>query len=331
MKIGFAGTPAFAEVALQNLLQAGYTVGLVLTQPDRRAGRGMHLQSSAVKQTAQAHNIPVIQPLGLRLDGKYASDAQAAKEILTSLQLDILVVAAYGLLLPAWVLQLPRLGCLNIHASLLPRWRGAAPIHRAIQAGDKDTGISIMQMDEGLDTGDVLLMQSIAISAQDTTPTLHDRLAELGGRLIVQALQQAEKEQLQPQKQQGVVTYAQKISKEESVLDWQCSAIELDRHIRALQPAPGAHTWVTDSRSNKTEKINIRAACVSSLPRPMDTQAGAILAHDATGLHIACGKHESDGVLCLQNIQRSGGKAQTVAQWLHGFALDMNAILGKTQ
>lgn len=328
MKIGFAGTPAFAETALQHILQAGYSVELVLTQPDRRAGRGMRLQASAVKHTALAHNIPVIQPAGLRLNGKHAADAQNAKETLETLQLDVLVVAAYGLLLPAWVLQLPKLGCLNIHASLLPRWRGAAPIHRAIQAGDSQTGICIMQMDEGLDTGDILLMQSLPIAAQDTTPTLHDRLAILGGELIVQALQQAHNGQLTPHKQQGDATYANKISKEESILNWQHSAVELERHIRALQPAPSTYTWVSDSRNAQPEKIKVHAACVSSQSRPADTTAGTVLAHDADGLHIACGTNTQGGVLCLQTVQRSGGKAQPVAQWLRGFQLDIGSVLG---
>lgn len=329
MKIAFAGTPTFADTALQRLLQADYRIELVLTQPDRRAGRGMRLQPSAVKQTAQAHHIPIIQPAGLRLDGKYACDAQAAKDTLEALQPDVLIVAAYGLLLPTWVLQLPKLGCFNIHASLLPRWRGAAPIHRAIQAGDTHTGISIMQMDEGLDTGDVLLMQSVDIGAHDTTPTVHDRLAELGGELIVQTLQLAHNGQLNPQAQQGEATYAHKISKEESQLDWQQSAAVLDRHIRALQPAPSTHTWVTDNRTQQTEQIKIRAACISEQPRPENAPAGAILAHDTTGLHIACGNHAQDGALCLQTIQRSGGKAQSVAQWLRGFQLDKTKPLGQ--
>lgn len=327
MKIAFAGTPAFADIALQHILQAGYAVELVLTQPDRRAGRGMRLQASAVKHTAQAHHIPVIQPAGLRLDGKHSHDAQAAKDALEAMQPDVLIVAAYGLLLPAWVLQLPKLGCFNIHASLLPRWRGAAPIHRAIQAGDTETGISIMQMDEGLDTGDVLLMQSIAIAANDTTTSLHDRLATLGGELIVRTLQQAQNGQLHAQKQQGDISYAHKISKAESALNWQRSATELERHIRALHPAPSTYTLVPDKRNQTTEKIKVHAASISKHPRPDQAAAGTVLAHDADGLHIACGSHAPDGVLCLHTVQRSGGKAQPVAQWLRGFALDIGSVL----
>ncbi|HMN94089.1 MAG TPA: methionyl-tRNA formyltransferase, partial [Hydrogenophaga sp.] len=191
MKLVFAGTPEFARVALERLLAAGFRVPLVLTQPDRPAGRGMKLQASPVKQLALTHGIPVAQPRSLRLDGKYPEDAAVAREALLASQADGMVVAAYGLILPAWVLQWPRLGCLNIHASVLPRWRGAAPIHRAIEAGDADTGVTIMQMDEGLDTGDMLLVEKLPIGAEDTTASLHDRLATLGGRLIVEALELA--------------------------------------------------------------------------------------------------------------------------------------------
>jgi len=191
MKVVFAGTPEFAAVALEALLRAGFEVPLVLTQPDRPAGRGMKLQASAVKQLAQRHGIAVAQPRGLRLDGKFADDAAQAQTALEATGADAMVVAAYGLILPRWVLAWPRLGCLNIHASLLPRWRGAAPIHRAIEAGDAATGVTIMQMDEGLDTGDMLLAERETIRPDDTTGTLHDRLAALGGRLVVEALELA--------------------------------------------------------------------------------------------------------------------------------------------
>ena len=191
IRVAFAGTPEFAATALQALLDAGFDVPLVLTQPDRPAGRGMKLHASPVKQLAQAHGIAVAQPRSLRLNGKYPDDALAAQAALLAARPDAMGVAASGLILPAWVLVLPRLGCLNIHASLLPRWRGAAPIHRAIEAGDAETGVTIMQMDAGLDTGDMLLLEKTAISPAETTATLHDRLAEMGGRLIVQALEQA--------------------------------------------------------------------------------------------------------------------------------------------
>jgi len=198
MKIIFAGTPEFARVALQRLLSAGFTVPLVLTQPDRPAGRGMKLQASPVKQCALEHGIAVAQPRSLRLDGKFPEDAAAARAALLAAQADAMVVAAYGLILPQWVLDLPGKGCLNIHASLLPRWRGAAPIHRAIQAGDAETGVTIMQMDAGLDTGAMLLTEKLSIRPRDTTASLHGRLADLGGRLIVEALELAACGGLQP-------------------------------------------------------------------------------------------------------------------------------------
>ena len=191
LRVAFAGTPEFAAVALQALLAAGFEVPLVLSQPDRPAGRGMKLQASPVKQLAVARGIAVAQPRSLRLDGKFPEEAQSGRQALLDARPDVLIVAAYGLILPKWVLDLPRLGCLNIHGSILPRWRGAAPIHRAIEAGDAETGITIMQMDEGLDTGDMLLLERLPIAAADTTATLHDKLAALGGRLIVEALELA--------------------------------------------------------------------------------------------------------------------------------------------
>src|SRR2546423_13967448 len=189
MRVAFAGTPEFAQAALVRLHAARFTIPVVLTQPDRPAGRGMKLQASPVKAFASAHGIPVVQPRSLRLDGKFPDDARAAREALQEARPDVLVVAAYGLILPTGVLELPPRGAINITASLLPRWRGAAPIHRAIEAGDARTGITIMQMDAGLDTGDMLLAESLDIRPHDTTGTLHDRLAPLGGRLVVEALE----------------------------------------------------------------------------------------------------------------------------------------------
>jgi len=191
LRVAFAGTPEFAKVALAHLHAAGFELPLVLSQPDRPAGRGMKLQASPVKQLALELGIPVTHPHSLRLEGKYTGEAAAAQAALQAAAPDVLVVAAYGLILPQWVLDLPRLGCLNIHASLLPRWRGAAPIHRAIEAGDTQTGITLMQMDAGLDTGDMLLHESLVIAPTDTTATLHDRLATLGGRLVGEALELA--------------------------------------------------------------------------------------------------------------------------------------------
>jgi len=220
MRVIFAGTPDFARVAVAQLHSAGFDIRLVLTQPDRPAGRGMKLQASAVKQWAENQGIAVAQPRSLRLDGKYPEDAAAARAAIEAAQADVMVVAAYGLILPQWVLDLPRLGCLNIHASLPPRWRGAAPIHRAIQAGDVETGITLMQMDAGLDTGDMLGVEKLAIQDTDTTGTLHDRLAALGGRMIVQALALAAAGRLEPvsQPDQGV-SYAHKIEKTKAAID----------------------------------------------------------------------------------------------------------------
>ena len=243
MKLIFAGTPEFAAQALSAIVAAGHEVALVLTQPDRPAGRGMKLQASPVKQCALEHGIAVAQPLSLRLDGKYPEDAAAAKAAIDAAQADVMVVAAYGLILPQWVLDTPRLGCLNIHASLLPRWRGAAPIHRAIEAGDAETGITIMQMDIGLDTGDMLLVEKTPIEPTDTTASLHDRLATLGGRMIVEALELAACGGLRavPQPAEGV-TYAHKIEKAESSIDWSLPADVIDRRVRAFDPFPGAST-----------------------------------------------------------------------------------------
>ena len=191
MRLIFAGTPEFARVALEQLHAAGHEIALVLTQPDRPAGRGLKLQASSVKQFALQHALPIAQPRSLRLDGKYPEDALAARAALQAVHADAMVVAAYGLILPQWVLDIPARGCFNIHASLLPRWRGAAPIHRAIEAGDRETGVTIMQMDAGLDTGAMLLAHTTPVMASDTTGSLQDRLALLGGRLMLLALEQA--------------------------------------------------------------------------------------------------------------------------------------------
>ena len=315
MKIIFAGTPEFARVALERLLQAGFEVPLVLTQPDRPAGRGMKLQASPVKQCALEHGIRVVQPLSLRLDGKYPEDAAAAREALLQANADAMVVAAYGLILPQWVLDFPPRGCLNIHASLLPRWRGAAPIHRAIEAGDTHTGVTIMQMDIGLDTGDMCLMERLPIAPTDTTASLHDKLAELGGRMIVEALELSACGGLTrtPQPGEGV-TYAHKIEKSESWMDWSCSAAELDRRLRAFNPFPGGATQLGD------EVIKLWTA----LPQDYTGNAvpGTVLSADADGVRVACG----EGALCLTQLQRAGGKRLPAADFLRGFELPAGAV-----
>jgi methionyl-tRNA formyltransferase len=305
MRIAFAGTPEFARVALAQLHAAGFEIALVLTQPDRPAGRGMKLQASPVKTYAAQRNMTVAQPRSLRLEGKYADEARAGRAALLAANPEVLVVAAYGLILPQWVLDLPRLGCLNIHASLLPRWRGAAPIHRAIEAGDTRTGITIMQMDAGLDTGDMLLEESLAITPADTTGTLHDRLAPLGGRLIVEALELAARGGLmrRPQPEAGV-TYAHKIDKSEAAIDWRATAASIERRLRAFDPFPGASA-VLDGDTIKCWRASVV---------PGGGAPGELLAVGGTGITVACGM----GALRLTELQRSGGKRLSAAQFLQG-------------
>ena len=319
MRVIFAGTPEFARVALERLLAAGFTVPLVLTQPDRPAGRGMKLQASPVKQCALEHGIPVAQPRSLRLDGKYPDDAAAARDALVAAQADVMVVAAYGLILPQWVLDLPAQGCLNIHASLLPRWRGAAPIHRAIEAGDAETGVTIMQMDAGLDTGDMLLMERLAIAPTDTTATLHDRLAALGGRMIVEALELAACGGLKavPQPAEGI-TYAHKIEKAESTIDWSLPATVIGQRIRAFDPFPGASTECAG------ETIKVWSYEIDSNKSNTDKRKGQILSANGDGVTVACG----EGTLRLTTLQRAGGKRLAAADFLRGFDLPPGMVLG---
>ena len=316
MKVIFAGTPEFARTALESLVTAGFDVPLVLTQPDRPAGRGMKLQASPVKQCALEHGIAVAQPLSLRLDGKYPEEAAAARAAIEAARADVMVVAAYGLILPQWVLDTPRLGCLNIHASLLPRWRGAAPIHRAIEAGDAETGVTIMQMDAGLDTGDMCLLERLPIAGDDTTASLHDKLAALGSRLIVEALELAACGGLErrPQPQQGV-TYAHKIEKAESQIDWRESAQAIARRLRAFNPFPGGATQF------QGEAIKVWEA--QAQPAGGAAEPGTVLAADAGGVRVACG----EGVLNMTLLQRAGGKRLAVADFLRGFELPAGSRL----
>jgi methionyl-tRNA formyltransferase len=298
MRIIFAGTPEFAAKALAALIAAGHDVPLVLTQPDRPAGRGMKLAASPVKQLALDHGLPVAQPVSLKDPAVHAE--------LAAVGADVMVVVAYGLILPAAVLSIPRLGCLNIHGSLLPRWRGAAPIQRALLAGDAETGITIIQMDAGLDTGAMLLRVPLPIEPADTAGTLHDKLADLGARTIVQALRGLEQGTLEPEPQDDArATYAAKLSKAEARLDWNRSAEELSRAVRAYNPFPVA-----------------QAALDGEIWRIWDAEPvadnggvpGEIRAADKEGILVACGQ----GALRLTEIQKAGGKRLPAASFLQG-------------
>ena len=293
MRIVFAGTPEFAATALAALLAAGHQVPLVLSQPDRPAGRGLKLLASPVKALALLQGLAVAQPRSLRLDGKYPDDARAAQAALRAAAADVMVVAAYGLILPQWVLDMPPRGCLNIHASLLPRWRGAAPIHRAIEAGDHETGITLMQMDAGLDTGARLLTAREPIHPDDSTASLHDRLAALGGRLVVQGLAGAPLPRT-PQPADGV-SYAHKIAKAEALIDWHQPAAAIERRLRAFDPFPGACFML----SGENVKLWRAALVPDARGRP-----GEVLAAADGRLVVACGK----GALSLLQLQRPGGR-----------------------
>ena len=301
MKIIFAGTPDFAARALEALLAAGHDVALVLTQPDRPAGRGMVLQASAVKKVALAHGIPVSQPERLKDPATHAPIRAACDA-----GAELMVVAAYGLILPQAVLDLPCRGCINIHASLLPRWRGAAPIHRAIEAGDAQTGITIMRMEAGLDTGPMLLARAIAIDPQDSTGKLHDRLARLGGELVVEALSRFDELVPVAQPEAGV-TYANKILKAEALLDWNQAADVLSRKVCAFNPFPGAVVTLAG------EPVKVwHGTAEAGSGRP-----GQVLAADSSGIVVACG----EGVLRLTELQKPGSRRVSVADFLNGSTL----------
>ena len=302
MRVAFAGTPVFTEAALAALHGAGFEIALVLTQPDRPAGRGMRLQPSPVKAFALAHALALAQPRSLRLDGKYPDDARAARDALTAAQADVMVVAAYGMILPPWVLAVPRLGCLNIHGSLLPRWRGAAPIQRAIEAGDAETGITLMQMDAGLDTGAMLVSASLAIAPDDTSATLLARLSALGGELVVRGLAGPA---LSPiaQPKQGV-SYAHKVEKSEAMIDWHAPAEQIERRVRAFDPFPGA-SFVLDGETVKLWRASVVPDMHSAAP-------GQVLRANAGDVVVACGQD----ALALHTVQRPGGRRIDVAAWL---------------
>jgi len=299
MKIIFAGTPDFAAAALKRIVQAGFEVPLVLTQPDRPKGRGMALQPSPVKQTALELGLNVEQPEKLRGN----DDALAH---IRSIGADAMVVAAYGLILPQAVLDAPKHGCLNIHASLLPRWRGAAPIQRAIEAGDAETGICIMQMDKGLDTGAVWTEARLPITADDTAASLHDRLMTLGSATLLRTLPDVLTQTRQPTPQAADgITYAHKLNKAEARLDWHAPVATLDRKIRAYNPTPIAHTTLDG------EALRIHAAHV--LNHTPAAAPGTITAHHADGLDVAC----ADGTLRITRLQLPGKTATDAAALRH--------------
>lgn len=310
MNVIFAGTPAFAARALSAIIDAGFHVPLVLTQPDRPSGRGMKLTPSAVKQVAEQHSIRVAQPISLRLNGKYPEDAQAARAQIIDAQADIMVVAAYGLILPQDVLDLPKHGCVNIHASLLPRWRGAAPIHRAIESGDSETGITLMQMDVGLDTGAMLAVERLPISEQHTTATLHDELAEMGARMVVNYLCQlrdGNAPQATPQPTEGVC-YAEKIDKTEAKIDWTQSAQTIARKVRAFDPAPGCVCTYTSASAEQPLKV---WAAQAETTTSTEQAAGTIIGVDKHGVRVVCG---NGSVLCITQMQKAGGKRSPAHQ-----------------
>ncbi|MGZ5101917.1 MAG: methionyl-tRNA formyltransferase [Usitatibacter sp.] len=304
MRVVFAGTPPFAACALDALLDSGHEVALVLTQPDRPAGRGMRVAQSAVSAAAAARAIETLKPGSLK-------DSEA-RERLREARADVMVVAAYGILLPADVLAIPARGCINIHASLLPRWRGAAPIQRAILAGDLETGISIMQMDAGLDTGPVLLARPLAIPPRATAGTLTESLASLGAQAIVTALASLDSLEARPQ-QSSQATYAAKVAKPEARIDWSRSAVDVDRQVRAFNPSPGAEAVLN------AEILKIwEAEPVEGSGRP-----GEVVRLDGE-LVVACG----EGALALRSVQRAGGKRMAAKDFLRGVRLSRGEVLG---
>jgi len=307
MRLIFAGTPAFAASALSALLEAGHDMALVLTRPDRPAGRGLRSRASEVKALALSHGLPLAQPATLK--------SQEVLENLRSARAQVMVVAAYGLILPQPLLELFPFGCINVHASLLPRWRGAAPIQRAILAGDHETGISIMRMEASLDTGPVYLARSLIIASDDTAGSLHDRLAALGGRCIVQAIAGigAGDSRPVPQSEHGV-TYANKVEKREAMIDWSREAVQIERQVRAFNPVPVASTSLRGAP--------LRVWRASAVPQRHDAP-GRVIEAANTGILVACGS----GALLLQELQRAGSKPLSAADFLRGVPVVCGEIL----
>ncbi|MGE3319320.1 MAG: methionyl-tRNA formyltransferase [Candidatus Berkiella sp.] len=299
MKIIFAGTPEFAKIQLEALLETAHEVVAVYTQPDKPAGRGQHLHMSPVKELALQHQLPIEQPLSLK--------NEEAQKTLASYQADVMIVAAYGLILPEAVLNLPRYGCINVHASLLPRWRGASPIQQAILAGDKETGITLMRMDKGLDTGNILATGRLEIDAKETSQTLHDRLAIQGAKMLYHILEEIV--ELPGEKQPEIgVTYAPKITKEASLIDWRQSAQEIDRQIRAYNPWPVAQTVIDSQMIRIHEAIIVDGENTSS--------AGTIIRTTAQGITVQTGKD----LLLITKAQLPGKKAMPISEILKGHA-----------
>ena len=307
LRLVFAGTPDFSVAILQALIDQGYNIVAVYTQPDRPAGRGRESRASAVKQLAFEQDLKIFQPVSLK--------QQTQQQQLEALQPDLMIVVAYGLLLPQAVLSIPRLGCINVHASLLPRWRGAAPIQRAILAGDKQTGISIMQMDQGLDTGDVLARASCEIRDDDTGSSLHDRLMQLGADALIACLPALQQGVLTPESQDDAnATYAAKLSKKEAEIDWSLDADQLERCVRAYNAWPVAYTlW---QRKGKTENLRIWQAQAIELAH--SEQPGKVLSSSTGGIDVAAGK----GVLRLLQVQPAGGRRMSASDFINAHALE---------
>ncbi|MBH0032630.1 MULTISPECIES: methionyl-tRNA formyltransferase [unclassified Pseudoalteromonas] len=297
LRIIFAGTPDFAARHLQALIQSEHKIVGVYSQPDRPAGRGKKLKASEVKELALEHNLPVFQPQSLKNDEALAE--------LTSLNADIMIVVAYGLILPKAILEAPRLGCLNVHGSILPRWRGAAPIQRAIWAGDEQTGVTIMQMDEGLDTGDMLHISRCPISTTETSASLYTKLAELGPDALIETINKLANGEITPEPQNDeLANYAKKLSKEEADIDWSMSALQIERNIRSFNPWPMCFTQM----GGQTVKIHQAQVMLQS------GDPGQILSSDKNGVVVACGEH----ALCITQLQPQGKKPMAINDFLNG-------------